>query len=42
MSNVPAAQYLRVFTERQSIHSIAKSGPYPSDQIAAPGKTENI
>jgi hypothetical protein len=26
----------------RSIRSIAESGPHPSDQIAAPGKTENI
>jgi hypothetical protein len=39
MTNVPAAQYLRVSTElnARSIHSIAKSGPHPSDPIAAPG-----
>jgi hypothetical protein len=42
MANVPAAQYLRYPPNVRSIHSIVKSGPHRSGQIAALGQTENI
>jgi hypothetical protein len=42
MTNVPAAQYLALSTEGQEHLVDCKNGSRLSDQIAAPGKTENI